>query len=93
MPGVALSRGWSGASAHSRSGGRLVLCTRGRDASLAAAFAAAGLNALVFDHCNLGVSDGNNRQHPHTTHMTLYSDKSKVDAAAKIATRWFVETL
>ena len=59
----------------------------------AAAFAAAGLNALVFDYRNLGVSDGDNRQHPHTTHMTLYSDKSKVDAAAKIATRWFVETL
>ena len=38
----------------------------------AAAFAAAGLNALVFDYCNLGVSDGNNRQHPHTTHMTLF---------------------
>jgi alpha-beta hydrolase superfamily lysophospholipase len=70
-----------------------VLCTRGRDANLAAAFAAAGLNALVFDHRNRGVSDGDNRQHPHTTHMTLYSDKSKVDAAAKIATRWFVETL
>jgi hypothetical protein len=51
-----------------------VLCTRGRDANLAAAFAAAGLNALVFDYCNLGVSDGNNRQHPHTTHMMLYSD-------------------
>jgi hypothetical protein len=48
---------------------------------------------LVFDYRNLGVSDGDNRQHPHTTHMTLYSDKSKVDAAAKIATRWFVETL
>ena len=30
---------------------------------------------------------------PHTTHMTLYSDKSKVQAAAKMATRWFVETL
>ena len=30
---------------------------------------------------------------PHTTHMTLYSDKSKVEAAAKMATRWSVETL
>jgi hypothetical protein len=30
---------------------------------------------------------------PHTTHMTLYSDKSKVEAAAKVATRRFVETL
>jgi len=29
----------------------------------AAAFAAAGLNALVFDYRNLGVSDGDNRQH------------------------------
>src|ERR1700677_1139560 len=29
----------------------------------AAAFAAAGLNALVFDYRNLGVSDGENRQH------------------------------
>ena len=93
MPGGARSGRWSGASAHSRSGGRLRLCTRGRDANLAAAFAAAGLNALVFDHRNLGVSDGDNRQHSHTTRMTLHSDKSKVDAAAKIATRWFVETL
>ena len=93
MPGVALSREWSGASAHSRSRGRLVLCARGRDANLAAAFATAGLNASLFDYRNLGVSDGNNRQHLHTTHMMLYSDKSKVDAAAKIATRWFVETL
>jgi hypothetical protein len=25
--------------------------------------------------------------------MTLYSDKSKVEAAAKMATNWFVETL
>jgi hypothetical protein len=48
---------------------------------------------LVFDYRNLGVSDGDNRQHPHTTQMTLYSEKSKVDAAAKIATMWFVETL
>ena len=30
---------------------------------------------------------------PHTTHMTLYSDKSKVEDAAKMATGWFVETL
>ena len=30
---------------------------------------------------------------PHTTHMTLYSDKSKVEAAAKMATNWFVGTL
>lgn len=29
----------------------------------ATAFAAAGLNALVFDYRNLGVSDGDNRQH------------------------------
>jgi uncharacterized protein len=29
----------------------------------AAAFAAAGVNALVFDYRNLGVSDGDNRQH------------------------------
>jgi dipeptidyl aminopeptidase/acylaminoacyl peptidase len=29
----------------------------------AAAFAAAGLNAFVFDYRNLGVSDGDNRQH------------------------------
>jgi hypothetical protein len=93
VPGGALSRGWSGASAHNRSGGRLLLCTRGRDANLAAAFAAAGLNAFVFDYRNFAVSDGDNRLHPYTTHMTLYSDKSKVDAAAKIATRWFVETL
>jgi uncharacterized protein len=27
------------------------------------AFAAAGVNALVFDYRNLGVSDGDNRQH------------------------------
>src|SRR5207245_7818192 len=30
---------------------------------------------------------------PHTTHMTLYSDASKVETAAKLATGWFVETL
>jgi uncharacterized protein len=30
---------------------------------------------------------------PHTSHMTLYSDKSKVQIAAALATGWFVETL
>jgi pimeloyl-ACP methyl ester carboxylesterase len=30
---------------------------------------------------------------PHTSHMTLYSDKSKVEIAAALATGWFVETL
>jgi cephalosporin-C deacetylase-like acetyl esterase len=30
---------------------------------------------------------------PHTTHMTLYSDQSKLDAAAAHATGWFVEHL
>jgi uncharacterized protein len=30
---------------------------------------------------------------PHTSHMTLYSDQSKVEKAAKMATDWFVETL
>jgi pimeloyl-ACP methyl ester carboxylesterase len=30
---------------------------------------------------------------PHTTHMTLYSDPSKVQTAAKLATEWFIETL
>lgn len=30
---------------------------------------------------------------PHTSHMTLYSDKSKVEKAAEMATAWFVETL
>ncbi len=30
---------------------------------------------------------------PHTSHMTLYSDQSKVEKAAAMATRWFAETL
>lgn len=30
---------------------------------------------------------------PHTTHMTLYSDKSKVEMAADLARGWFVESL
>lgn len=30
---------------------------------------------------------------PHTSHMTLYSDQSKVERAAKLATAWFKETL
>jgi pimeloyl-ACP methyl ester carboxylesterase len=30
---------------------------------------------------------------PHTSHMTLYSDASKVETAAKLATGWFSETL
>jgi pimeloyl-ACP methyl ester carboxylesterase len=30
---------------------------------------------------------------PHTSHMTLYSDKSKVERAAALATEWFVQTL
>ena len=30
---------------------------------------------------------------PHTSHMTLYSDKSKVEVAAALARDWFVETL
>jgi pimeloyl-ACP methyl ester carboxylesterase len=30
---------------------------------------------------------------PHTTHMTLYSDASKVETAAALATGWFSETL
>ncbi len=30
---------------------------------------------------------------PHTSHMTLYSDKSKVEKAAEMATAWFVERL
>lgn len=30
---------------------------------------------------------------PHTSHMTLYSDKSKIEIAAAMATNWFVETL
>ena len=30
---------------------------------------------------------------PHTTHMTLYSDKSKVEKAAAIARDWFGDTL
>ena len=30
---------------------------------------------------------------PHTSHMTLYSDRSKVETAAKLATDWFKETL
>jgi uncharacterized protein len=30
---------------------------------------------------------------PHTTHMTLYSDKSKVEAAAKMAVQSSVEAL
>jgi ribose transport system substrate-binding protein len=30
---------------------------------------------------------------PHTSHMTLYSDKSRVEIAAAMATGWFVETL
>jgi len=30
---------------------------------------------------------------PHTSHMTLYSDQSKLQVAAKAATEWFVENL
>jgi cephalosporin-C deacetylase-like acetyl esterase len=30
---------------------------------------------------------------PHTTHMTLYSDRAKLDDAAAAATAWFVERL
>ena len=30
---------------------------------------------------------------PHTTHMTLYSDQSKLQRAAAAATEWFVEHL
>jgi uncharacterized protein len=30
---------------------------------------------------------------PHTSHMTLYSDRSKVEMAAKLATDWLKETL
>lgn len=30
---------------------------------------------------------------PHTSHMTMYSDKSKIERAATLATSWFVETL
>lgn len=30
---------------------------------------------------------------PHTSHMTLYSDRSKVEKAAAMATQWFVDTL
>ncbi|MGO9420551.1 alpha/beta hydrolase [Roseiarcus sp.] len=30
---------------------------------------------------------------PHTTHMTLYSDASKVETAATLATDWFSDTL
>jgi uncharacterized protein len=30
---------------------------------------------------------------PHTSHMTLYSDRSKVEIAAAMARGWFVETL
>ncbi len=30
---------------------------------------------------------------PHTSHMTLYSDRSKVEMAARLATNWLKETL
>ncbi|MCP4380640.1 MAG: alpha/beta hydrolase, partial [Hyphomicrobiales bacterium] len=30
---------------------------------------------------------------PHTSHMTLYSDTSKIELAAGYARDWFVETL
>jgi cephalosporin-C deacetylase-like acetyl esterase len=30
---------------------------------------------------------------PQTSHMTLYSDRAKVEAAARLATDWFLETL
>lgn len=30
---------------------------------------------------------------PHTTHMTLYSDRSKLEVAAREASAWFAETL
>lgn len=30
---------------------------------------------------------------PHTSHMTLYSDRDKVERAAKLATDWFRQTL
>jgi hypothetical protein len=41
------------------------------------------------------IPSGRKRLHvlPHTTHMTLYSDQSKVQTAAKLATDWFSETL
>jgi hypothetical protein len=41
------------------------------------------------------IPSGRKRLHvlPHTTHMTLYSDQSKVKTAAMLATDWFQETL
>jgi hypothetical protein len=30
---------------------------------------------------------------PHTTHMTLYSDRTKLDVAARAATDWFASRL
>jgi uncharacterized protein len=30
---------------------------------------------------------------PHTTHMTLYSDRAKLDMAAREATEWFAVRL
>ena len=30
---------------------------------------------------------------PHTTHMTLYSDRAKLDVAAAAATEWFASRL
>ena len=30
---------------------------------------------------------------PHTTHMTLYSDRAKLDVAAAAATEWFTSRL
>ncbi len=30
---------------------------------------------------------------PHTTHMTLYSDRSKLEVAAQAATEWFTSRL
>ncbi len=30
---------------------------------------------------------------PHTTHMTLYSDRSKLEVAAREASSWFADTL
>ena len=63
LPGVALSVGWSGPRPTVVLAGGWCYVREVVMPTYAAAFAAAGLNALVFDYRNLGVSDGDNRQH------------------------------
>ena len=50
-------------SANRRAGRRLVLRARDRDANLRKVICRRGINAMIFDYRNLGVSDGDNRQH------------------------------